>query len=143
MFALTSGSCVEYLCSQAVIAKRSQGGILVTLKVQKQFQVKSVIYEKGWNSETKKHSLPHILHSRKLFWNRRYLHIIFNISQLIQSLDCIKDNKLLDTQTYFCVSISHVEISCNKLLISVNFGNFAYLVLIIFGLHWPLYTSNI
>ena len=25
-----------------------------------------------------------------------------------------KDNKLLDTQTYFCVSISHVEISCTQ-----------------------------
>ena len=28
-----------------------------------------------------------------------------------------KDNKILDTQTNFYVSISHVEISCNKLLI--------------------------
>ena len=26
-----------------------------------------------------------------------------------------KDNKSLDLQTYFCVLISHVEISCNKL----------------------------
>ena len=42
-----------------------------------------------------------------------------------------KDNKLLDTHTYFCVSILHVDISCNKLFISVDFGMFAYLVFII------------
>ena len=36
--------------------------------------------------------------------------------------------KQLTKETYFCVSISHVEISCNKLLMSVNFGMFAYLV---------------
>ena len=35
-------------------------------------------------------------------------------------------------QTYFCVSISHVEINCSKLLISVDFSMFAYLVFIIF-----------
>ena len=35
-------------------------------------------------------------------------------------------------QTYFCVSISHVEIRCNKLLMSVDFGMSAYLVFIIF-----------
>ena len=46
-----------------------------------------------------------------------------------------KDNKLLDldTQTYFCVSISHVEISYNKLSMSVDFDMFAYLIIIIFG----------
>ena len=50
------------------------------------------------------------------------------------SLVGIKDNKLLDMQTYFCVSISHVEISCNKLLMSVDFSMFAYLEFIIFEL---------
>jgi len=37
-------------------------------------------------------------------------------------------------QTYFCVLISHVEISCNKLILSIDFGMFAYLVFIIFGI---------
>ena len=30
--------------------------------------------------------------------------------------------------------MSHIEISCNKLFMSVDFGNFVYLVFIIFGL---------
>ena len=45
----------------------------------------------------------------------------------------MKSKIILDTQTYFCVLISHVEISCNNLLMSVNFAMFAYLVFIIFG----------
>ena len=32
---------------------------------------------------------------------------------------------ILDMQTSFCVSILHVEISCNKMLMSVLFGMFA------------------
>ena len=38
----------------------------------------------------------------------------------------------LPLKTYFCVSISPIEISCNKLLMSVNLGMFAYLAFIIF-----------
>ena len=37
-------------------------------------------------------------------------------------------------QSYFCVLISNVEINYNKLLMAVDFGMFAYLVFIIFGL---------
>ena len=42
----------------------------------------------------------------------------------------LKDNKLLDMHNYFCVSISNVEISCKKPLMSVDFGMFAYLFLV-------------
>ena len=37
-------------------------------------------------------------------------------------------------QTCFCVSISLVEISCNKMQLSVDFDMFSYLCSIIFGL---------
>ena len=40
--------------------------------------------------------------------------IIIRVGNLFRAMQA-KDNKLLDLQTYFCVSISHVEISCNEL----------------------------
>ena len=36
-------------------------------------------------------------------------------------------------ETHICVLISHIEFSCNKLLMSVDFGMLAYLIFIIFG----------
>ena len=36
-------------------------------------------------------------------------------------------------QAYFYVTISHIEISCKRLLMSVDFCLFVYLVFIIFG----------
>ena len=55
------------------------------------------------------------------------MYIYYSMNAILQYLQS-KIIKLLDTQTYFCVSISYVETHCDTLLISIDFGMFAYYI---------------
>ena len=57
--------------------------------------------------------------------------IYYSMNTILQYLQS-KIIKLLDTQTYFCVSISYVETHCDTLLISIDFGMFAYYIYRVF-----------